>query len=344
LGEEIASAVRYGESVSVIALDLDDFGRTNAVAGHSAGDAVLASVAHALERAVRTRDIVCRAGADDFVVILPGADDVVADSVAIRVLAEVRTLSVPGVGKLTASAGVAGLPADDGDDLLRRAEGALRIAKADGGDRAVVYDAALVESADPEERIRGLRERADIATVRALAAAVDARDEATQDHSRNVARHAAMLAREVGLSEAEVLHLEYAGLLHDVGKIGLPDSLLRKTGPFTSADHDLMRTHVLLGEEILQSTTMRDILPWVRHHHERWDGTGYPDGLAGEDIPLGARILALANAYDSMRSERPYRVGLSRSAALQEIDLALGTVFDPTLGETFIDAIGRTFL
>jgi diguanylate cyclase (GGDEF)-like protein/putative nucleotidyltransferase with HDIG domain len=344
LAEELSVAVRYGESVSVLVLDIDDFSRTNAVAGHATGDEVLAEVARAIDRAVRTRDIVSRSGGDEFVVILPGADDAVVDQVAHRVLAEIRTVTVPGVGTLSASAGTASLPAADAEDLLRRAESALRAARAAGGGSVVPHDLSIAESLAPEERVKQSSERADTAMVRALASAVDARDEATQDHSRNVARYAAMLAREIGLDEDMVLHLEYAGLLHDVGKIGMPDDLLRKSGPLSPSERDTMQAHAVLGEEILQSTSMRDILPWVRHHHERWDGGGYPDRLVGEQIPIGARILALANAYDAMRSDRPYRAGLSRSAALQEIDLGLGTAFDPNLGERFIDAIGRTFL
>ncbi len=344
LADQMALAVRHGEPVSVLVLDVDDFGRTNAVAGHVAGDAVLSEVARAIDRGVRTRDIVSRAGADEFVVILPGADAAIAEQVALRVLVEIGTLSVPGVGSLSASAGVASLPADDGEDLLIRAQAALRSARAGGVGALAMYDPEIAESPDPESRLRESNERAETATVRALASAVDARDEATQDHSRNVARYAAMLARAIGLEEGTVLHIEYAGLLHDVGKIGIPDELLHKVGRFTQAEQELMQSHAVLGEEILQSIAMRDILPWVRHHHERWDGSGYPDGLAGDEIPLGARILALANAYDSVRSDRAHRGGLSRSAALQEIDLGMGSAFDPVLGERFLDVIGRTFL
>ena len=344
IAREIGSAVRYAEPLSVLAVDVDDFARINAVAGHSAGDGVLASIARAIDRAVRTHDIVSRAAGDEFVVVLPGADEEVALQVAARVLDEISTIRVPGVGPLSATAGVSGLPAEDGEDLLRRAEAAVRAARAVRPGSVAAYDPKDSVAASPEERLRELSERGDTVTVRALASAVDARDEVTQDHSRSVARYAVMLAQEIGLDDEDVLHIEYAALLHDVGKIGLPDELLRKSTRFTDSERDLMRSHAVLGEEILQSTSMTGILPWVRHHHERWDGSGYPDGLAGDDIPLGARVLALANAYDAMRSDRPHRSALSRTAALQEIDLALGTAFDPVLGERFIDAIGRTFL
>lgn len=346
LDQEVAFAVRYGESVSVVALDLDEFASINASFGHAAGDTVLVALGRAVERAVRTRDLVCRSGGDEISVILPCTDSETAMAIAERVLAEVRGVAGPNGRHVTASAGVVSLPgqASEPSELGSRAEAALYWAKMHGKDCAVLFDPDVVVSGIGEDRVSDLRDRADNATVRALAAAVDARDEGTQDHSRNVARYAVAVAHELGLEERTTRLLEYAALLHDVGNIGVPDSILRKTGPLTPAERTRMQEHVVLGEAILASTTMREILPWVRHHHECWDGTGYPDGIAGEDIPLEARILALANAYDAMRSNRPYRPGMSRSAALQEIDLGLGTAYDPSVGEVFIDSIGRTYL
>lgn len=346
LAAEVASAVRFGESVSLIALDVDDFARVNAAAGHGAGDSTLIALARAIDRAVRSRDVVCRLGGDELAVILPGTDAEAAVGIAERMLAEIREVTAPNGRRVTTSAGLASLPvlASDAAELLSFAEAALYEAKRRGKDCAVLFEGEGVAAMSADERQRMLHARADHATVSALAAAVDARDEATQDHSRNVARYAVMLGREMGLDERTLTQLEYAGILHDVGKVGLPDSLLRKPGALAPAERARMQSHAVLGAQILQSTTMNEILPLVRHHHERWDGQGYPDGLAGRDIPLGARILALANAYDAMRSDRPHRPGLSRSAALQEIDLGLGNKYDPELGELFIDAIGRTYL
>jgi diguanylate cyclase (GGDEF)-like protein len=346
LASELASALRYRENVSLITLDVDDFEHINAVGGHGAGDITLVEVARAVERAVRMRDVVCRTAGDEIAVILPGADATVAFSVALRVLAELRSVSAVAGTWLTASAGVASYPqhATDRDQLMRRAAGAQYWAKTHGKDRVTVYDPDVVVALDAEGRIRELRQQADLEAVRALAAAVDARDEATQDHSRNVARQAVTLARDLGLDDQSVLLVEFAGLLHDVGMIGVPDSVLRKNGSLSATERERMQRHAVLGEQILSSTQMREILPWVRHHHECWDGSGYPDGLAGDTIPLGARILALADSYDAMRSTRPYRPALSRSAALQEIDLNLGARFDPVLGERFIGVVGRKYL
>jgi diguanylate cyclase (GGDEF)-like protein/putative nucleotidyltransferase with HDIG domain len=346
LASEIASAVRYHESLSLIMLDLDDFARVNAVGGHAGGDQALVEVARAVERAVRVRDVVCRLGGDEVAVILPGADANAAFAIALRALSEVRAVIGPAGRSLSASAGVASYPlqASDREQLMKRAEGARYWAKTHGKDRVTVYDPNVVVALDADDQIRELRQRADLEAVRALAAAVDARDASTQDHSRNVARHAVSLARDLGLDDQTVLLVEFAGLLHDVGKIGVPDSILHKAGPMTAAERATMERHPELGEEILSSTSMREILPWVRHHHERWDGAGYPDHLAAEDIPLGARIVAIANAYDAMRSDRPRRAALSRSAALQEIDLGLGSQFDPVLGERFIGVVGRRYV
>jgi diguanylate cyclase (GGDEF)-like protein/putative nucleotidyltransferase with HDIG domain len=346
LDQEVAYAARYGECVSLVELDLDDFTAVNASFGHAAGDKMLVALARAAVGAVRTCDIVCRSGGDEIAIVLPSTDPDTAAAVAARVVAEMRRVPAPNGRRVTASAGVASLPGQAGErsELVGAADAALYWAKTHGKDRAMLYDPETMFAAGGEERVRDLLQRADNATVRALAAAVDARDEETQDHSRNVARYAVAVARELGLDDRSTRLIEYAGLLHDVGKIGVPDAILRKTGPLTPAERARMQEHVILGEAILASTTMQEILPWVRYHHERWDGSGYPDGIEGEDIPLEARILALANAYDAMRSNRPYRAGLSRSAALQEIDLGLGTVFDPVVGEVFIDSIGRTYL
>jgi len=346
LDAEIAAAVRYGEGVSLILLDVDDFCSINASGGHAAGDVILVEMARAVERAVRTCDVVCRSGGDEIAIILPQTPSDTALGIAERVLREMRTVSGSNGRRVTASAGVACLPLSAGErsELVDRAEAALYWAKTHGKDRAFLFDGELTVAGDIDERVRALRERADHATVRSLAAAVDARDEKTQDHSGNVARYAVAMARALDLDDRTVLQIEHAALLHDVGKIGVPDAVLFKAGPLSASEWASMRQHAVLGEEILSSTTMREILPWVRHHHEHWDGTGYPDGLSGEEIPLGARIIALANAYDAMRSSRPHRAALSRTAALQEIDLGLGRTYDPVLGEMFIDVVGGNYL
>lgn len=343
LAGEIAAAERYGEAVSVIVLDLDDFGRINAFGGHAAGDVALVDVARAVERAVRDKDCVCRIGGDEIGVIMSDTPITVAGTVADRIRGEIASVIGPSGAGLTASIGLAAYPAhaSDRDDLVRRADGAQYWAKHHGKNRVVVYDPEVVVTLGVDERIASIQGQAHLASVRALAAAVDARDPVTEHHSRNVSSFAVQLAREVGLDHEKVQLLEMAALLHDVGKIGLPDSILRKPGPLSQREWEQMHRHPVLGVQILASTRFDEILPWIRSHHERWDGAGYPDGLAGESIPVEARILALCDAFDAMTSERPYRRSLSHAAALQEIDLNLGAQFDPSLGEAFIRMNGR---
>lgn len=176
-----------------------------------------------------------------------------------------------------------------------------------------------------------------LSTIQVLAAAVDAKDRYTQGHSQRVAHYAVELAQCLGYTEAKLERLFITGTLHDIGKIGVPDSVLHKPGPLTPEERSQMEQHPVLGELILKEVPqLADTLPGVRHHHERWDGKGYPDGLAGEAIPFEARILALADTFDAMTSDRPYRRGMSYERALEEIERCAGTQFDPELAPIFV--------
>jgi HD-GYP domain-containing protein (c-di-GMP phosphodiesterase class II) len=187
--------------------------------------------------------------------------------------------------------------------------------------------------------MRRLEEESLLRTVRTLAAAVDARDACTHSHSRNVATFSVALARHIGLPEERVRRIEMAALLHDVGKIGIRDSVLTKKDDLDRFEFEMVREHPVLGEKILRSTAAQDILPWVLHHHERWDGNGYPAGLAGNSIPFEARIIALCDAYDAMRSDRPYREGISEAGALLELATTAGGQFDPELTRAFMEVV-----
>lgn len=336
-------AARHGDEVSIIVLDLDEFSRVNNVWGHARGDEVLQQAALAIRSACRTIDAVCRIGGDEFAMILGGTGVDEAMAVCERAREALSVVRCPDGRPLTASLGVAVYPADGSDrnELVRRADGAVYWAKYHGKNRVVVFDDSVVEALSAEERIAKLEKETHLATVRALAAAVDARDPLTQFHSRNVAMLSVMLGQELELDEDKMQLLEVAALLHDIGKIGISDRVLRKKGPLTPAELRHVREHPALGEKILSSTHLDEILPWVRHHHERFDGTGYPDGLSAEEIPFESRLLSICDAYDAMTSGRPYRSALSSTAAIQELDLCIGTQFDPALTETFIGMVGR---
>lgn len=343
LGEQIDVAQRYADPVGLIYLNLDDLGTLNKRLGLRRTDALVCEAAGALNRTARTGDVAFRLGGDEFAIVSPEVTASEAMALAERLRRAITVLDTGSDLHMTASVGVALFPEDalDHFELLRRAEAAQYFAKSHGKDRVVRYDVVGDFDHTPKERARRLSEEAHLSTVRALAAAVDARDADTQFHSRNVARLAVALAEDLGLSRDRITAIETAALLHDIGKIGISDAVLRKPGRLTASEWREVRSHVTLGERILAGTTLRDVRPWILTHHERWDGDGYPQGLAGDDIPLEGRILAVCDAYDAMTSDRPYRAALSTAAALQEIDLNMGTQFDPGIAEAFIRIVSR---
>lgn len=344
LQTEIDIADRSNGSVALVMFDIDGFRCLNDSCGHEAGDAMLKSAADAIMRCARSSDRVGRLGGDEFAVVMGGATVEHAQRFAMRALAEVRTLSDPSSGApLQATAGIAAYPLHAGTraELMRCAAGALFWAKRHDRGGYAVYDPSVVTVLDAKDEIERLEAETQIRAVRALAVAVDARDPATQFHSKNVALLTMELAYELGMPREHVRRLEIAALLHDVGKIGVSDRVLRKRSPLTPAELMHVREHALLGERIVRSSGFDDVALWVRHHHERYDGKGYPDGLAGEHIPFEARVLAVCDAYDAMTSERPYRSAMSPAAALYEIDCCIGSQFDPTVAEAFIALMGR---
>jgi diguanylate cyclase (GGDEF)-like protein len=332
-----------GKPVSVLLMDVDGFRRANAQFGHQGGDRLLVEIARRVASVAGRDHLAARPAGDEFVLVLTDTPAtrarVIAEGLRGEVLAASAGLGLP----LTASIGVATFPdhALNVEELLRHVDGAQFWAKCTGRARTVVFDPGEVVALDLDERLGHAERESHMRTARALAAAVDARDPATQYHSLNVARLAGALSRELGFDEERASNIELAGTLHDVGKIGIPDDVLFKRGKLTQAEWRHVRNHPELGEGILRSTTMTALLPWVRGHHERWDGAGYPDGLREHEIPVEARILAICDAFDAMVSERPYRARMSAAAALQEIDLNLGTQFDPVTGEVFIRLISQ---
>ncbi|MCW5937703.1 MAG: diguanylate cyclase [Fimbriimonadaceae bacterium] len=333
---ECHRADETGARVSVMMIDIDRFGAYNRVHGREAGDRLLVEVARLLQQSLPQKALVSRYQSDVFGVVLPEVSAVNGCVLAKEVLDRVGTKSGTSL-----SIGVAefGTDASRPELLILAAELATSRAKQLGRSRWVRFQASENGGDTPLE-LQQFLANGSYATIRALAEAVDAKDPYTNGHSHRVATYAAALAREIG-SEEEFVELVFmTGTLHDVGKIGVPDSILKKATALDGDERAIMEQHPVFGEKIVsQVPTLAETVPGVRHHHERWDGRGYPDRLKGFTIPLMARILALADTWDAMTSDRPYRKGLQWDVARAEIEKGAGTQFDPTLVEPFLRSL-----
>jgi len=336
LEAEMARTARYKRPFTLVLLDLDGFKEYNDRFGHLNGDAVLKSLGQTLRSTLRKSDTSFRYGGDEFAIILAGTGSQRAKGVIERI--RMKWLQTPKARypmletPLGFSAGIAQFPehADTADGLVFMADSALYHAKQGGGYRVVV--ASDLESLSPE-----ILETATPDHVYALASTVDAKDPYTYGHSKNVADIACKIGIEIGMSAKELADLRNVSLLHDIGKLGVPDAILTKPGKLTREECEIVKRHSADGERIV--SYVKDLSPLVhmiRHHHEWYDGSGYPDGLKGEAIPLGARIITIADAYDTMTGRRPYREPVSPSEALEELVRCSGTQFDPNLVEAFV--------
>ncbi len=321
--------------VGLVMADLDHFKAVNDTHGHPVGDGVLVETARRLRAVAGPAGLVARVGGEEFLMLLPGADGPAALAVAERARAAVRDTDYPGdVGRLTVSLGVATLaPGGDADAAMAEADTALYWAKTHGRDAAFLHTPALMTDLSPHNRARQLARADGLAALRALARAIDAKDPATQRHSIRVGDMAVMLATALGWSPERAARLREAGLVHDVGKIGVPDAVLLKAGTLGPAEREQMDGHARLGATIVSEVLDADQVEWVAHHHERWDGGGYPSGLGGEGISEGARILALADSWDAMTNRRGYNDPLTTDEALAECRRCSGSHFWPVAVE-----------
>lgn len=337
--QEAAECDRYAIDLTVVLLDIDQFQSYNQQYGHAAGDEILRQAGETL-RASLTVPLARYAG-DKFAVLLPhvGTNDAASQCERVRVAIK-EALATDGRRDITLSAGYAvyHVHSEEPDGLVLAAELALARAKQLGRNQACGFDnvSGGDATADPSQLQRYLKDGS-LATIQALAAAVDAKDPYTKGHSESVARYAVMLAEYLGMSSDEVELIYVTGTLHDVGKIGVPDAILKKPGRLEPEEREIMQTHPVLGEVIVRKAPqLAATIPGVRNHHERWDGMGYPDRLAGLDIPKIARLLAVADSFDAMTSDRPYRKGMDWSIALGEIEKGIGSQFDPEFGAAFV--------
>jgi len=339
LGSELMRAEREESLLSIVTIDVDDFDQVNHIYGHAAGDRRLAAIAKRLAVSARECDVVCRIGGDEFAYIMPNTAAVDAYKVCLRIQDNARQVEDECPLPVGLSIGIACAPEHGRfrEELAEKAAGSLYWAKLHGREQVIVYDPELVVTLSPEERIQMLEEESYVRMVQLLASAVDARDPYTQQHSRRVSALAVGFAQSIGLDAERISDLETAALLHDIGKIGVSDAVLRKNGRLDEDEYAQVKEHPALAVRILNAIPKRDtLLPWISSHHERWDGAGYPAGLSGEDVPFEARILAICDTYDAMTSARPYRPAMPPEKALAEILACAGTQFDAELATAFV--------
>ncbi len=375
--EEVYRSQRTDRPFSLIMIDVDNFKSANDIHGHYQGDNILREIAQCLKDNTRSIDTIGRYGGDEFICLLPEASHDRGMLVANRILNKVRERFKDNSPGVTVSLGLSTLfyHTDDQTLLLQFADQAMYLAKYRGGNQVFSFDCTetkdlnicnqklfetflavrtLKRFDNGQQIVSDLGEQlkkmlsADASPqslyeiVTSLSSALDARDHYTNGHSERAIDYAREVAREINMSQPEREELVYLCLLHDIGKIGIPDHILNKPGKLTPEEFEIMKRHAEIGEKIISPLEMlKKLKPLIRHHQEFYDGTGYPDGLRGEAIPLACRILAVVDTFDAMTTDRPYRKALPVETAVAELKRCSGSQFDPVIVEVFIRIIGK---
>jgi len=359
---EFYRAKRHGQPISLIMLDIDYFKSVNEVYGHGFGDLVLRQFSKKLRKLVRLHDYVIRYGDEEFVVVLPGSDRASTLRMGQRILDFIKTHSF-GDGKndvkLRLSVAVVSYPEDDSIfkemDFIEIAERVLNMVKECGGDR-VCSSSDIKGDIFPEDReyrttdIKFMKQRLLKITresnqsltesIFAFAKTIELKDRYTGGHVENTVYYATEIARGMGLAKTDTRLVEQASILHDLGKIGISENILLKRGKLTKFEFEKIKEHPKIGVDIIRPIQfLRGLVPLILYHHERWDGKGYPCGLKGEEIPVGARIIAIADVYQALISDRPYRKAFSEHEAIGIIKENSGTQFDPAIVDAFLEIL-----
>ena len=351
LEREILQSKIKSNDLSLMILDLDHFKNVNDTYGHQAGDMILKQTGKIIRENTYPLDLAVRYGGEEFIVLMSETSTSKAARAAeklCRIISNHRWAISNELISITASIGLAGINSHnllDSGDLLKNADTALYVAKKRGRNCVVTWDKINHNQDVKIQENREYRElQAKLAllakklsshalgTISAFTETINAviKDKHVVQHARNVQVYAVAIAEEMGLSTELRERIDTAAFLHDLGKISVPDAILKKTTPLTEGDWKIIRQHPIVGARILAPLKIFDLeLSIVRHHHENCDGTGYPDGLKGREIPIGARVLSVADVFDAATSDRPYHLAKSSEDALREIDNCSGSKFDP---------------
>jgi len=338
LDDAVARARRTGEPLAVAYLDIDNFKLLNDFVGHEEGDRVLRAVAAALPSLIQEPAAFGRFGGDEFVVVFPGTSAAAAQATVDRIRSEVTRIEVSNETKtmlpMRMSCGLTRFHGDEAPrDLVASAEDRMYLDKS----LSPTLVNAVVAPGDDTETLAKV---GNLKALRSLVKAIDRRDSYTRFHSDHATHLALQAARQLNLSDEDLRALMIGGPIHDLGKIVVPDNILRKPGPLTISERHQMEEHPVIGAAITAAVTDYDVVvSLIRHHHERFDGNGYPGGLANTGISLPTRLFTLADAYSAMTTDRPYRKGLTTEQALNQVSLGAGTQFDPDLARIFSEVI-----
>jgi diguanylate cyclase (GGDEF)-like protein len=339
---ELRRAAREYYSVALVVMDLDRFKQINDTWGHAVGDEALMELSKNLSAELRAGDFAARLGGDEFAVALVRADAHSADRVLTRLRESLSAVKVGPAGEhIGFSAGIAEFPrhARTRDDLVVCADTALYWGKEDGRGRSTIYRPDRGDALSPQKSEEAVRQRSLLSTLTQLAKAVDAKSRWTAGHSERVATYAVALAGSFGLAETRIDAIRQAALLHDVGKIGIRDSILTKDTPLNLEELDELQRHSELGRAMLAGAGLPELARWVFHLHERFDGDGYPYGLAGREIPMESRILHAADALDGMTRPSAYRRNRPLREALAELSYCAGSRVDPEAAARLIELV-----
>jgi diguanylate cyclase (GGDEF)-like protein len=338
---ELERARRGDRPFTIVVVDLDRFKDFNEEHGHATSDRALKRIAAVLQTSKRRIDVAARISGEEFALVAPDTDEHGAYVLADRLRREVRE-EFTDTG-LTVSLGIASYPKHGGtaEELMTAADRAVFAAKALGRDRTVIYNREIAANLMGEQTREAVANEGHLAAVLVLAETLDMRDAGTARHSQLVGRYARSIAAEMGMEPDEIERMHLAGVLHDIGKIGIPDSILKKPGALEEHEWGEMRKHPELGARILEGAHLDDIAGWVLAHHERPDGQGYPCGLAGEQIPIQASILSVVDAYEAMTNDRVYRPAMPEDEARAELVRWSGTQFNPDVVSIFLKLLER---